>query len=197
MKKGLIYIHGKGGSASEAEHYRALFPEHDVAGMDYRSETPWEAMEELPRLFDEFCAARGNVTLVANSIGAFFAMHALADRQIERAYFISPIVNMEKLILDMMGWAQVTPEELQARGRIETAFGETLDWNYLCWVRSHPLAWHTPTRILYGSGDHLQALETIRAFAEEISADVCVMEGGEHWFHTPAQMAFLARWMQS
>lgn len=197
MKKGLIYIHGKGGSAAEAEHYRPLFPDCDVVGMDYRSETPWAAKEEFAAFFDSFRAAHASISLIANSIGAFFAMHALAEREVERAHFISPIVNMEKLILDMMGWAQVTQDELRLRGSIETAFGETLDWNYLCWVRSHPLAWRIPTRILYGSGDHLQSMESIRTFADCVGADVTVMEGGEHWFHTPEQMAFLDRWMRS
>ena len=41
-----------------------------------------------------------------------------------RAYFISPIVNMEKLIADMMQWANVTEAELRSKGVIHTAFGE-------------------------------------------------------------------------
>lgn len=30
----VLYIHGKGGNATEAEHYRDLFPECDVYGLD-------------------------------------------------------------------------------------------------------------------------------------------------------------------
>ena len=197
MKKGLIYIHGKGGSAAEAAHYRALFPEYDVAGFDYNSETPWAAREEFAAYFDVFRSAHDGAGIIANSIGAFFSMHALADREVAQAWFISPIVNMEKLISDMMHWANVTESELQARGEIETAFGETLSWEYLCWVRSHPLAWRVPTRILYGSGDHLQAPGTVQAFAEQTGAEMTVMEGGEHWFHTEEQMAFLDQWIRS
>ena len=48
MKTVVIYIHGKGGSAEEAEHYRPLFPDCDVIGFDYKSRTPWEAKEEFP-----------------------------------------------------------------------------------------------------------------------------------------------------
>ena len=54
MKKGLLYIHGKGGTAREAEHYRPLFPDCDVTGLDYRSRTPWEARDEFRRFFDAF-----------------------------------------------------------------------------------------------------------------------------------------------
>ena len=113
----------------------------------------------------------------------------------EQAYFISPIVNMERLILDMMQWANVTERELKERGSIETAFGETLSWDYLCWVRNHPVSWRVPTKILYGSRDHLQSIGTIQAFAGQIGAEVTVMEDGEHWFHTEEQMAFLDRWI--
>ncbi len=38
---------------------------------------------------------------------AYFTMNALADQAIEKAYFISPVVDIEKLIKDMMTWANV------------------------------------------------------------------------------------------
>ncbi len=47
MKDVLIYIHGKGGSAAEAEHYKPLLPEEEVIGFDYRAFTSWEAREEF------------------------------------------------------------------------------------------------------------------------------------------------------
>ena len=53
-------------------------------------------------------------------------MQALADWPVERAWFISPVINMERLITDMMGWAGVTEEELREKGEIPTAFGQTL-----------------------------------------------------------------------
>ena len=196
MKKGILYLHGKGGNAGEAAHYQPLFPDCDVTGFDYRSQTPWEAMEEFASFYDAFRKEHETVSLIANSIGAFFALNALGDKKIEKAYLISPIVNMEKLIKDMMQWAGVTEETLKERGQIETAFGETLDWNYLCWVRNHPVSWNVPTRILYGSKDQMQSMDTIRAFAEQTGAEVTVMEGGEHWFHTEEQMKFLDNWIR-
>ena len=45
MKQIVVYVHGKGGSAEEAEHYSALFPDSEVLGFDYRAQTPWEARE--------------------------------------------------------------------------------------------------------------------------------------------------------
>ena len=49
MKHIMIYVHGKGGSAAEAEHYKALFPEAEVLGFDYRAQTPWEATAKAMR----------------------------------------------------------------------------------------------------------------------------------------------------
>ena len=44
---------------------------------------------------------------MANSIGAFLSMVSLDEALIDRAYFISPVVDMEKLICNMMMWAEV------------------------------------------------------------------------------------------
>ena len=53
----VLYVHGKGGSAAEAEHYRALFPQAEVYGFDYRAETPWDAKEEFSARAAELRAA--------------------------------------------------------------------------------------------------------------------------------------------
>ena len=50
MKQLVIYVHGKGGNASEAEHYQSLFPESDVKGFDYHSEYPWDAKKEFSEI---------------------------------------------------------------------------------------------------------------------------------------------------
>lgn len=195
MQKAVIYIHGKGGTASEAEHYKTLFVEADVIGFDYQAVTPWEAKEEFQHFFDSIRMKYKTVSIVANSIGAFFTMHALADRNIEKAFLISPIVNMEKLISDMMIWANVTENQLQKEKEIETNFGETLSWKYLCYVREHPITWHIPTKILYGEKDNLTSYETMSEFAAKRGIPLTMMKTGEHWFHTDEQMKFLDAWI--
>lgn len=124
-------------------------------------------------------------------------MSSPGETLIDKAYFISPVVNMEKLIDNMMMWAGVSEEELAEKLEIPTEFGETLSWNYLTYVRTHPISWHVPTRILYGEHDNLTSMETISAFAEKIGAELTVMPEGEHWFHTEEQMRFLDRWISA
>lgn len=196
MNKSLIlYIHGKGGTAEEAEHYKPLFLGYDVIGLDYKSETPWDAKSEFPTAVQTLSTEYDRVVLIANSIGAYFSMCALPPDKIEKAYFISPVVDMEKLILNMMVRANVSEEELEAKGVIETSFGEALSWEYLSYVRSHPVNWTVPTEILYGKQDNLTDWETILAFASTHNAGFTAMEDCEHWFHTEAQMEFLDDWI--
>lgn len=123
-------------------------------------------------------------------------MNALSEKHIDSALFISPVVNMERLIEDMMKQANVTEAQLSTEKEIATSFGETLSWEYLCYVRNHPLRWNIPTRILYGENDNLTSIETITDFAERINAPLTVMKGGEHWFHTEQQMQFLDDWIK-
>lgn len=195
MNDAVIYVHGRGGSASEAERFRALFPAADVIGFDYKSQTPQMAKEEFPAFFDLVCGGRGTVSIIANSIGAYYVMHSLADRRVGKVFFISPVVDMENLIRYMMRRSEVTEDELRSKGEIKTSFGETLSWEYLSYVRAHPIRWDAPTRILYGGRDGLVSRESVTDFALRIGAKLTVMEDGEHWFHTPEQLAFLESWI--
>ena len=195
MKQLVIYVHGKGGSVEEADHYRALFPTFDVIGFDYKSQNPWHAKKEFSIFYDKVTKGYDSVILIANSIGAFFSMNGFADKNITKAFFISPIVNMEKLIIDMMNWSNITEEELCNKKEIITDFGETLSWEYLCYVREHPIKWNIPTYILYGENDNLTSKETISEFSKQFCTALTIMEDGEHWFHTDSQMIFLDNWI--
>ena len=191
----VLYIHGKGGSAAESEHYKNLFPEYEILGLDYKTFSPWETGKEITEAVKDLKSKYESIILIANSIGAFFSMNGEIENLIQKAYFISPIVNMEKLIHDMMTWANVSEDELKKRKVISTDFGEDLSWDYLQYVRNHPVKWNVPTKILYGEKDNLTSFETMKDFADVHKASLTVMKGGEHWFHTKEQMDFLDRWI--
>ena len=166
-----------------------------MIGLDYTAQFPWEAKEEFPLLFNSIYRNYKTVEVIANSIGAYFAINALSNQQIEKAYFISPVVDMERLIADMMIWANVTEDELKEKKEIQTTFGETLSWDYLCYARENPIIWEIPTHILYGEKDNLTAYGTIFEFAQRTHSTLSVMRNGEHWFHTEEQMKFLDEWI--
>lgn len=197
MKKAVIYVHGKNGSYLEAEQYTKNCVGFDLIGVDYNEYLPWIVQNQIKSVYDEVRMKYDRIFLLANSIGAYFAMLSLQECNIERALFISPILDMEQLILDMMGWTNVSEKDLCEKGEISTNFGETLSWKYLCFVRNHPIIWRIPTSILYGSNDNLTSRETVEIFIENHNADLTVMENGEHWFHTDEQLSYLNEWMRS
>ena len=196
MKKAVIYVHGRNGSPDEADHYRRFFDEtYDVIGFDYKSEIPWEAKEEFCDYFNAIGKNYKNVLLIANSIGAYSSLISLSEKHIEKALFISPIVDMEKVILDMMKLADVTEAKLKKEQVITLPFSRILSWKYFSYAKDNRITWNVPTSILYGEKDHITSLDTITSFANKINARLTVMPDGEHWFHTREQMEFLDIWI--
>ena len=197
MKNAVIYVHGKDGSANEANHYKQFFNEdYEVIGFDYKSKFPWQAKEEFQKYFDFVATKYNEILLIGNSIGAYFSMISLSEKQIKKAMFISPIVDMENVILNMMKWENVSEEELEAKKIINTSFGESLLWEYLSYVRKNSIIWDIPTSILYGEKDDITSLKAMNNFANKINADLTILENGEHWFHTEEQISFLDSWFE-
>ena len=197
MKNAVIYIHGKSGTAEEAEHYKIFFNETDIIGFEYTSEYPWDFQKEFSNFIDNIYTKYKKISIIANSIGAYFTMLSLTNKNIEKAFFISPIVDMEKLITDMMFLENITEEELYKKKKIKTSFGKTLSWDYLTFARKNPIEWNIPTYILYGENDDLTSYETILNFTNKSKANLTIMKGGEHWFHTDEQIEFLDNWIKN
>lgn len=203
--RGYFFLHGQMGCKEEAEPFaRIVCPKgYQVLSLDLpghgerqgRGEelTPWAAAADIQEALRWTADRWQRYALRATSIGAYFA--ALALDAPARALLLSPVLDMEALILTMMGWAGVTEAQLREQGEIATDFGQVLSWQYLCWVREHPVhPWTCPTHILYGSEDTMIPRQTVEAYARRQGARLTVVEGGEHWFHTPERLAALRAW---
>ena len=197
MNKALLYIHGKGGNAQEVEQYKPYFINYDCYGLDFDIFTPFETRKIILNEFEGLHKNHEKISVLANSIGAYFSMIALQNCPVEKALFISPILDMEKLLLEMINSAGITENELFEKGKIKTDFGETLSWDYLQYVRDNPIKWNIRTEILYAENDNLTSIETVNIFVKNHNANLTIMKNGEHWFHTPEQMYFLYKWLQS
>ena len=150
---------------------------------------------ELEQVWQQLQARWQRIALRANSIGAWLSMLALAGKPVDTCLFVSPVVDMENMIQNMMTWAGVTEERLKAEGEIPTDFGQTLSWEYLSYVRQHPVhALRANTHILYGDQDDLVPQPVAERFAQAEGADLTVCPGGEHWFHTPEQVDVMGQW---
>lgn len=197
MKKAIIYIHGKGGSSFEINQYKESCLGFDMVGIDCNEYLPWIVEKQIKLVYEKVEKTYDEIYILANSIGAYFTMHTLQNNNIKKALFISPILDMEQLILNMMNWANVSEETLCEKKEISTDFGETLSWKYLCFVRENPIVWNIPTEILYGEKDNLTSCETVDKFIKNHNAHLTVMENGEHWFHTEEQLIFLNNWLKN
>ena len=185
-----LYVHGKMGSKEEALAFAELacpmgyqvlaidLPEHGERKGRPEKLLPWVVLPELQLVYQYAKFHWRTVSLRATSIGAWLSMLALSEKELKQALFVSPVVDMENLIGKMMQWANVTEAQLEQAGEIPTNFGETLSWRYLCW-------------------DNMTSYDVIEAFRQESGAHLTIMEGGEHWFHTPVQMAAVQMWEEA
>lgn len=203
--KGWLFVHGQMGHKEEAEAFARIvcpkgfqvlavdLPGHGARRASGEALTPWAAVPELQATAAWARARWAGLSVRANSIGAYFALLALDTP--EKALLVSPILDMEKLICVMMGWAGVREDQLRKAGEIATDFGQTLSWEYLCYVRQHPIHdWQGQTCILYGERDEMTPRSTAEAYAARHRAALTVLPGAEHWFHTPPQLTALRAW---
>lgn len=135
-------------------------------------------------------------SLFACSIGAYFSLLAYKNTELHQALFLSPVVDMERIINTMMTWFQVTPERLQREETIDTPVGQRLYWDYYCFVKEHPVeTWNVQTSILYGALDEICEPDTISAFTEKFQCDLEIDRAGEHFFHTEEQLTVFSNWL--
>lgn len=204
-----LFIHGKHSKKEEAEDfanvatsfgYQVLsfdLPEHGERESQSYKCTVQNSIHDLSIIYAFIKNKYTSISLYACSLGAYFSLVAYQDTKFSNCLFISPILNMEQLIQNMIKWANVTEEELREEGEISTSFGETLSWDYYQFVRNHPIEkWNNKTSILYGENDNMTEIKVLNSFAEKFNCNIDIMKGGEHYFHTPEQLEYLGNWIR-
>lgn len=136
------------------------------------------------------------VSLFANSLGAWLSLRALEGERLERAWFLSPLVDMERMAGNLMKWFGISEDRLRREGAVDTPAGSTLYWEDFQDARTRPVArWDIPTEILYGGADAVCERDTVQSFAGRFACRLEIAEGMEHYFHTPEQMAVYRAWL--
>ena len=122
---------------------------------------------------------------------------AETDVKIERAIFISPVLDMEGLIHGLMRQNGITEEALRREGEIQTIFEDTVSYRYLEYTRSHKLVPPCEkTTILYGTKDHITSLKTVKEFSKRYSCKYAVIYNAPHWIRSPDQVRELKRFVE-
>lgn len=138
-----------------------------------------------------------HICLFANSIGAYFSLLAYANEPLEKALFLSPVVDMKRIIENMMIWFSIPKEQLERQQIVSTPIGQNLYWDYYCFVKDHPIIkWSAPTYILYGGDDDLCEYDITYQFAERFSCKLNIAKQTGHYFHTPTDLAVLDNWLK-
>lgn len=172
-------------------------PEHGARREQSALCKPPVCVQDLSAVLDYAGARWDHIGLFAVSMGAYFSLLACGDRRIERAWFLSPVVDMDALIHSMMAWFDVSPERLERERTIPTPMGQTLCWDSFCYVREHPICrWSIPTEILTGGRDALCDPAVTTGFAARFSCRLQTAESAEHWFHTESDLSALERWLR-
>jgi len=178
--------------------YQALsidLPVHGKRANEAYACNPWNCISDLTAVFEFARTLTSDISLFACSIGAYFGLLAYRNFDIKQSLFLSPVVNMERVIQNMMAGFQVSEERLKKEHHIPLPIGQTLDWDYYCYVRDNPVCdWNIPTVILYGSDDNVTEWNEIAAFSAKYKAGVKVLDNGEHYFQTEDQLRVFDTW---
>lgn len=154
-------------------------------------------VEELKEVMEYVRKKWSKVSLFGNSIGAYFSLVSYPKEEIEQVWFLSPVLNMQRIIENMMKWFSIDEESLKKEEIISTPIGQKLYWDYYCYVKEHPIKeWNFPTHILYGEKDELCELDTIIDFVEKYHCKLEVVSESEHYFHTENQLKKLKEWLK-
>lgn len=153
-------------------------------------------VSELKMVLDYAKEISSDISLFACSLGAYFSMMAYPNEVFRQALFLSPVVDMFRLLQNMMGWFNITEAQLEAEKEVSTSIGKTLYWDYYCYAKANLVKkWQTPTSVLYGEKDETSDRDRVEDFCKRFGANLTVMSSGEHWFHTNEQMAFYKQWL--
>lgn len=188
-------------AVATAKGYQVLsfdLPEHGARKAESTLCKPQACVGELQQVLQYAKTLATEISLFACSMGAYFSLLAYANEAMQQALFLSPVVDMARIIHNMMLWFNVSEAHLKAEQQIPTPAGQTLYWDYYTYVQQHPItAWPTPTWVLYGGQDTISERSCVQQFAKQYTAHLTILEDAEHFFHTEAQLQQYTQWLSS
>lgn len=178
-EKVFLYVHGQGGNKEEALRFAdiAVPTGYQVIGIDLPTmDMPWNVLSKLLEVRDFLKERYSSISLRANSIGCWYSLLAFVKEKIDKAMFVSPILDM-KMFIEYM---------------------EEKDEQYYEWVVQHQIAeWPNNIFILRPEIDLVVNDKVNEAFINRFGCNVVTIKDGEHWFHTPGQLSSLRKWEES
>ncbi len=177
----------------EADYYKAIFPQYDVIGLDYKGNTPLAVGDEIDNFIESVKDQYSEIFIIAISVAAYYAMSSKSRKYIKKALFISPIIDFVFLLNSMRKFSGVAEGELEKKKIIPTTLGEDLSWEFLSYVKNHPIEWNVPTEVIYGEKDNLMPYNVVNDFCLKHSFPLFVFKDSEHYIHREDEMKKVCR----
>ncbi|PKN97627.1 MAG: alpha/beta hydrolase [Chloroflexi bacterium HGW-Chloroflexi-4] len=206
----IIAVHGMLGSKDDfdllaeiagAKGFQVLsfdLPEHGGRKNEGCACNPPNAVKDLMAVMHHAQTLSDRISLYACSLGAWFSLLAYQDTSLEQCLFQSPVVDMPRLIKNMMKAAGVREERLQAEKLIANPYGPPLEWEYYHFAKTHPIdKWGHPTAILMGAEDETSEVDVVKGFAARFNAGLALLEGSRHYLHTENEIAEIRKWLNN
>lgn len=154
-------------------------------------------VKDLETIYEHAQSLGTPVGVFGCSLGAYLSLLAYADQPMERSLFLSPVLNMERILRNMMQEFGISEEQLKAEKIIETPIGQTLYWDDYLYVLLNPVGeWNKDAMILYGAKDTLCEWDPLQDFVARNVCTLDVMESGEHFFQTDEQLEHYRQWLE-
>jgi alpha-beta hydrolase superfamily lysophospholipase len=156
-----------------------------------------ECVFDLNKIYSYAQNNADNIRLCANSMGAYFSLSAYKNKPIRQSLFLSPVLDMERLIHNMMEWFSIVRMIYRLKVQFLHRSGKHSTGIYYQYVINNPITkWDVPTSILYGRHDNICEYETVKHFSEKHSCELIVSDNSEHYFHTDNDMLIYRNWLR-
>lgn len=156
-----------------------------------------KAVADIRSIFSWGKARYSDIGLFACSIGVTFGMIACENECLTQAYFLSPVVNLEQLVLQMMDDEGIDEAQLRVKEFIISPSGSIYHIDYLNFLRQHhTLNWNVQTHILTGEQDPISEVSQVQLFASLYHATFDIVEGAEHYFNRFEEINCFRLWLQ-
>lgn len=165
---------------------------------DRQDDKAFNAMVASPEIRAFARLARSQSTevgLLASSVGAYFALCDTPVGTFERAWLVSPLIDLEYYIRDVMTEYSVTDEQLEAETVIDTPRA-MLEWPYLRFVEDHPARLDIPSWTIRGDRDEVVPLDALSQFVGAPGAELVQVEGGQHFLGRPPHLDTVVAWFE-
>lgn len=195
--KAMLYIPEHRNSTGEAALFSKDCPGYDMVDFSYRLYNPWEIKSSIQKKYCELREKYDVVAIMAKGVGAYFAIDSLGEEQVDKALFVSPVIDVECFIQTILEKTGISEDKLFEEQVISSGYDQDLSWEQYDYFKKNVLSWSSDADVIMGSDDKYENVELIKSFAKANQCELCIIEGANHDFDSPEQQSEFREWLQN